>query len=99
MEVLFVFLLAFASSAAAYVWAIRRGISDPSGLRPAARTILECVGTAMVFLAINVVLGTAVILAFRSATPIFVPVYAINPPLLTVLSLLQGFFFQLWWRK
>jgi hypothetical protein len=94
-----VFLLTFVSSAATYVWAVRRGVSDPSGLRTAARIILECVGTAMAFLAVNVVLGTGIILAIRSATPMFVPVYAINPPLLCVLSLLQGFVFQLWWRK
>jgi hypothetical protein len=99
MEVLFVFLLAFATSIAAYSWAVRRGISKASDLRSVALTILECLGTAMVFLAVNVVLGTGLILAIRSGTSIFVPVYAINPPLLFVLSLLQGFVFQLWWRK
>jgi hypothetical protein len=98
MEVLFVFLLALATSVGAFAWAVRRG-SNPGSLRSAAYTILECLGTSMVFLAVNVVLGTGVILAIRSGTSIFLPVYAINPPVLFVLSLLQGFVFQLWWRK
>ncbi len=99
MERLFVLFLAVASSLAAYIWSTRRGVADSSGLYLAARTILECLGTAMVFLAINVVLGTAIILIVRSITPMFVPVYAVASPLLFVLSFLQGFVFQLWWRE
>jgi hypothetical protein len=99
MEQLFVFLVAFATSVAAYVWAIRRGLCNRGGLRSVAYMILESLGTAIVFLTVNVVVGTGIILAVRSATPIFVPVYAINPPVLFLLSLLQGLVFQLWWRK
>jgi hypothetical protein len=99
MEELFLFFLAFASSVGAYALAKRRGMSDYNGLYSAAGTILECLGTAMVFLAFNVMIGTGIILVIRSATTIFIPVYAVSSPLLCVLSFLQGFVFQLWWRN
>jgi hypothetical protein len=99
MQQLFLFFLAFASSAGAYAFAKRRGISDCNGLYSAAVTILECLGTAMVFFAFNVAIGTGIILAIRSATTIFVTVYPVSSPLLFGLSFLQGFVFQLWWRN
>jgi hypothetical protein len=99
MEELFLFFLACASSVVAYALAKRQGISDCNGLYSAAVTILECLGTAMVFLAFNVLIGTGIILVIRNATTIFVPVYAVSSPLLFVLSFLQGFVFQLWWRN
>ncbi len=99
MEELFLFFLAFASSLGAYALARRRGMSDSNGLYSAAITVLECLGTAMVFLAFNVGIGTGMILVIRSATTFFVPIYAVSSPLLFVLSFAQGFVFQLWWRN
>jgi|RhiMetdeSRZDD1v2_1073273.scaffolds.fasta_scaffold22821_7 hypothetical protein len=99
MEELFLFFLAFASSVGAYALAKRQGMSDFNGLYSAALTALECLGTAIVFLAFNVVIGTGIILVIRNATTMFVPVYAVSSPLLFVLSFVQGFVFQLWWRN
>jgi hypothetical protein len=99
MEELFLFFLALGSSVGAYALAKRRGMSDSNGLYSAAMTVLECLGTAMIFLGFNVVIGTGIILIVRNATTTFVPVYAVSSPLLFVLSFVQGFVFQLWWRN
>jgi len=73
-------------------------IRDATSLRRAIHTLLECLGAASMFLVVNVALGIVLVLAIRSVTPLFVSVYLLNDLLLIVLSVLQGFVFQLWWR-
>ena len=100
MTSLFLTGLVAVTSLAAYLIGIRQsaGIKDKS-LIQALFLLLECVGTFAAFLAINVCLGAAIILIIRSTTTTFVSLYVLVDVMLIILSVLQGFAFQLWWRK
>jgi len=59
---------------------------------------LDCVGMGLVFLALNLVVGGALVLALRVATGRFVSLYVLNDGTIVLLSLLQGMVAQ-WWRE
>ena len=61
------------------------------------RALLECIGAFAFFLAVNLLLGLAIILIIRSSTHWFMTVYDLENPVLVVLSAAQGFIFQRWW--
>ena len=67
-------------------------------LRPALDKMLECVGTTLIFVVLNLVLATTIILTMRKLTGRFVSVYVVNDITWLGLSLLQGVTFQ-WWRE
>jgi hypothetical protein len=98
MENIFAFLLIVASSASAY--AIGRRTSPASGrsIREAIETMLECVGASAVFLVFNIVFGAAIILLIRTFTTRFLSLYQLGDLMVPILSIVQGFVFQLWWR-
>jgi hypothetical protein len=83
----------------AYKIAIRQVSLKDRPLRPAVETVLECIGASSVFMAVNLILGAAIILATRGWTSLFVSLYIIGDFTLVILSIFQGFLFQLWWRK
>ena len=65
---------------------------------PALAGMLECVGLAAVFFAVNLGVGMLLILAFRTLTPGFAPLYLANDVSLLGFSLLQAVAFR-WWLK
>lgn len=87
------------TSLSAYTVGVRQSGMRERSLSLAFVTVLECLGTFSVFLAINLGLGALIIVLIRSITPQFVSLYIIGDIWLVVLSVLQGFMFQLWWRK
>ena len=91
-------VLVLITSILAFVLTKNRAPHDTISLRRAIQTLLECLGTASVFLALNIAIGLVLILAVRSVTPLFVSLYLLNDLLLIVLSVVEGFVFQLWWR-
>ncbi|MBI4471546.1 MAG: hypothetical protein HY646_02690 [Acidobacteria bacterium] len=91
-------LLVLITSSLTYAITKRYVIGNSVSLRRAFQILLECIGTASVFLAINIIIGIFLILAIRSVTPLFLSVYLLNDALLIVLSFLEGFVFQIWWR-
>lgn len=75
---------------AALRWAHHLGRLSRARLRSAAATMLEYVGLTMVFLVLNVLLGTVGVLALRAVTGYFISVYVMNDLVLVLLSLLQA---------
>lgn len=79
---------------------IGRG-AGPGGRRldRAILLVLELLGISALFLAGNLVLGGALVLAIRSFSPLFLSIYVLNDVALMGLSLLQGAVFFCWWRQ
>jgi len=99
MERIFVIALVVLTSLLAYAASIRNPGMKARPLRFALEAVFECVGASSVFLAVNIILGVAIILVMRSLTNQFVSLYPIGDLLVVVLSVFQGFLFQLWWRE
>ena len=89
--------LAAFTSVVAYLWGRWRAGLPPDGLGRAAARMLEGVGTGLIFLALNVGVGGAVVLTIRLAGG-FASFYLLDDPTIPILSLLQGLVFQ-WWRE
>jgi hypothetical protein len=72
-----------------------------TGRRRSQRTwiaaLCEFAGLWAMCLALNLALGMAIILAVRSTTPVFIPIYILNDVSLAITSGLQGF--VLYWRR
>jgi hypothetical protein len=96
VEQLFVLLLTGFTSLAAY--AIGRCLLGLSGMRlwRSFRRSLELLGVAVVFLAVNIVAGLAIVLAVRSMSRTFVSVYLLNDVAVVAVSVLQGILFGCW---
>ena len=98
MKPLFLVALVGVTSVLAYLTGTRRlGLSGRS-LWAALARMLECIGMALVFFIANLGLGIVLILAFRTLTPRFAPLYLANDVSLLVFSLVQGLTFCWWWR-
>ena len=76
------------------------------GPEPGSRTLgravaamLEMAGIAVLFLACNLMLGAAIVLAIRSASSVFVSIYMLNDVSLVALSILRGAVFFCWRRR
>src|SRR5215813_2376963 len=67
-------------------------------LKRALDKMLECIGAIVLFVVLNVVLGTTIILTIRILTGKFISVYVMNDVAWLGFSLLQGVTFQ-WWRE
>ena len=61
--------------------------------------LLQCVGAAAAFFIVNAVIGILLVLTVRSVSTLFVSLYLLNPVLLTVFSMIQGFIFWMWWQS
>ena len=94
----FMLILVGLTSIGSY-WIGARWLRLPvAALRPALDKMLECVGAALLFSGVNVVLATFVVLALRGATGKFLSVYMMNDVTWFLLSLGQALIFQ-WWRE
>ena len=69
---------------------------SPADLRAALGATLQCVGTAVIFAALNLALAAALILALRSFTTWFASLYLLDDVVWLAVSLLQGLAWSLW---
>ncbi len=97
MEQFFILMLVAATSVGAGLIGRGMGLSARR-LRPAIDGLLQCLGTSLIFLAANLVIGMAVVLVARLLTRGFVSLYLVDDETLVVFSLLQGITFR-WWRE
>jgi hypothetical protein len=82
-------LLAATTSVAAAL--IARGATyDRGDFGRAVLLVLELAGLSTLFLAGNLLLGVAIVLALRTFSSFFVSIYVLNDIALVALSLLQG---------
>jgi len=68
-------------------------------LRDAIRAFFEWTGTFSIFCAANLACGVLIISLIRTFTPRFVSVYALQNALLLILSAVQAFVFQHFWKR
>jgi hypothetical protein len=91
-----VVVLAAATSAGALLIGARALGLRLSDLGRAGGRLLECVGVMLIFFAMNLALGLAVILVGRSLTGTFVSTYLMSDVTLLAVSCLQGLLFYCW---
>jgi hypothetical protein len=84
------------TSAGAFVLGRRRGL-EPRALRGALARMCECVGLAVVLLAINTTLAAALTLLARALSGRFLSLYVITDSVLVGLSTLQAVALRWWW--
>ena len=95
-----IFMLAMVislTSIGAYLVGVWLGLAAQM-LKRALDKMLECIGAIVLFVVLNVVLGTTFILVIRILTGKFISVYVMNDVAWLGFSLLQGVTFQ-WWRE
>lgn len=97
MEQLFILILVGLTSVCTYLVGTRGFGLSGSGLRKAVGKMLECIGLAFVFLALNVAVGTVAALVARYLLSTFVSLYLMADASLLGLSLVQALTFQ-WWH-
>ena len=85
-----------AFTSAVGIWLGRRRGLSTAALSAAVGRVLECVGLAMVLLAVNVIVGVVAVLALRVLTGRFLSLYANADITLLVLSFLQALLLQAW---
>src|SRR5215471_2933299 len=87
------------STVAAYLLGARTLQLRGSQLWPAGRRVLESVGVAGVFFALNLSGWMIVVLGTRALTGWFISAYLFNGVTIGILSLLQGLTFHCWWES
>jgi hypothetical protein len=98
MEQLFLPALICLTSAGACFVGVRAAGLPGRILRVALGKALECIGLALVFLAVNVAAGVIAALAARYLLSTFVSLYLIADVSLLGLSFLQALTYH-WWRE
>lgn len=96
MAPLFLLIVAAMTSAAACAVGVRWLGLRPERLGPAVRGMCQLAGVALVFLAVNVALGLAVVMLARGVLRVFVSVYVLDDVYLPLLSLIQAAIFESW---
>ncbi len=97
IEIFLLSLVALSSVGAYFVGTNRLGLRAQSLLAAGAR-MLEVVGIALIFGAVNMSIGIVMVIATRTLTHWFLSLYMVNDISLWVLSSLQGLTFH-WWRS
>jgi hypothetical protein len=98
IEQVFVPAVIAVSTALGFALATRRFGWPAGGVIAASGKVLECVGLAVVFCLLNVVVGTALVLSARVVSGRFVSLYLGADQTLLVASALQALLIQ-WWRE
>src|SRR5262245_2521055 len=96
MATALILVLVGLTSAAAYAAGARGLGRSAGGLRAALTCVVEDVGFAAVFLALNLVVGFVIVRTLPVLTGHFVSVYVLEDSSLIILSALQGFAFRSW---
>ena len=97
MTSVFILGLVAVTSLCGYMLGARGLGLAPSGLGRAFLHTIEAIGATLGFAVVNVAVGVAAVIAWRSLTPWFASAYVAGDESLLVLSLLQGLTFS-WWR-
>ncbi len=97
LETLVVPALVIITSGGAWLVGTHRLGLSPRGFLTAGARVLEVIGLLMVFLALNLGLGGAAILAWRGITGRFVSLYILNDATIGVFALVQALLFHWWW--
>src|SRR5207253_1301224 len=96
---IFIVLVALFTSAAVYHLTRWRHTLSAASIHLAIRSLMEWIGASTFFLLINLTLGFTAIMLIRSFTRRFVALYELQNLWIPVLSVAQGFIFQLLWRR
>jgi hypothetical protein len=99
MASLFLILIAALTSMGAFFVATRRIGLNRAALWGTVTEALNYLGLAVLFLVCNLVVGVALIIAFRTLTRQFVSVYVLNDITLPFLSLLQALVLHSWRQR
>jgi hypothetical protein len=99
-EMTFLFLLVIGvTSVSSYLGAVKwLGLSTGS-LSTALGNMLDCIGTMLIFVVLNLALGAAVILGVRLVGGRFVSLYLLDDQAWLALSALQGLTWSLWRQR
>lgn len=84
------------TSVGAYLVGVKRVGLTTVGLGTAVVTMLECVGTTLMFAIINLGVAAGVIFGVRALTAGFMSVYVLDDVAWWVLSVLQGLIWWVW---
>jgi hypothetical protein len=98
VDQIFEYILVVITSAAIVLFSIKRLGLQRATLVLALTELTECIGAALIFLAMNVVVGASVVLVLRGLG-FFVALYVLGSWSLVLFSFTQGFLFHLWWRR
>lgn len=98
MKSAFLLLPIVLTSLAAYVAGRRILGLDRGAVGTAALRMLECLGASAVFFVLDLVFGSVIVLAIRTLTPYFMPLYVMADTTLIPLALFQGVAFR-WWMR
>ena len=92
------YLIGLVTLTSALLWlAGRRRLGLGASLRPALGRLLEWVGLSVLFYALNLLIGFALVLLLRKITGSFVSMYVNTDATLALLAAFQAVVFQ-WWR-
>jgi hypothetical protein len=86
-----VFLVGLLAASTVLVWVLTARGRERLRLRAASLELCEFAALWVVMLAMNLLLGITIVLAVRTATPLFVSMYVLNDVSLAVASGLQAF--------
>jgi hypothetical protein len=99
MAAIFIAALAALTSIGAYYFGARALRLSGTTLGAAIGTMLESVGMALIFLAVNLTASVLIVLAVRGLTGMFVSAYVADDGVWLGLSMIQGLAFQAWRRS
>jgi hypothetical protein len=81
-----------------FFFAVKKLSLQPNLLQQAFREFAECIGASIVFFFLNVTIGFVGVFLVRGVWR-FLGLYILSGFMLVIFSLLQGFLFQMWWRR
>ena len=99
MELLLMMAVTALTSVFAYVLINRVHPLNARLLLHAVGAFLDWIGLFALFFGANLAFGLLSILAIRGLTPRFVSLYELENFLLPILSAIQAFVFQHWWKR
>ena len=92
------YLIGLVALTSALLWLVgRRRLGLRAPLRPALERLLEWVGLSVLFYALNLLIGFALVLLLRKVTGSFISMYVNTDATLALLAAFQAVVFQ-WWR-
>ena len=98
LEHAFGYCIVAITSTSIFLFAVKRLSLRPNLLRQAFREFAECIGASIVFFFVNVTIGVVGVFLVRGVWR-FLGLYILSGFMLVIFSLLQGFLFQMWWRR
>jgi hypothetical protein len=97
LEKSIIYFVVIFTTTAIFFLAVNRFDMKPQLLSRAVRDAIQIIGAAVLFFVLNFAVGVSVVFLIRGVWRFF-PLYTIADEALLIVSGLQGFVFQLWWR-